>query len=40
MTVERVFWQGDQVVMQGSQGRFRFKGGVFPKLQSSKTTYH
>jgi hypothetical protein len=40
MSVKRVFWQGDEVVMQGSQGWFRFKGGVLTKLQSSRTTYH
>jgi hypothetical protein len=40
MTVKRVFWQEDEVVMQSSKGWFRFKGGVFTKLQSSKTTYH
>ncbi|WP_341316410.1 hypothetical protein WN982_34070 [Paraburkholderia sp. IMGN_8] len=40
MTVKRVFWQGDEVVMQSSQGWFRFKGGVLTKLQSSMTTYH
>lgn len=40
MTVTRVFWQGDEVVMQGSQGWFRFKRGVLAKLQSSTTTYH
>ncbi|MFM0730541.1 hypothetical protein PQQ52_08615 [Paraburkholderia sediminicola] len=40
MTVRRVFWQGDEVVMQSSQGWFRFKRGVLTKLQSSKTTYH
>ncbi|SEK09676.1 hypothetical protein [Paraburkholderia diazotrophica] len=40
MTVKRVFWQGDEVVMQGSQGWFRFKGGVLTKLQSSTTTFH
>lgn len=40
MTVKRVFWQGDEVVMQSSQGWFRFKSGVLTKLQSSKTTYH
>ena len=39
MTVKRVFWQDDEVVMQGSQGWFRCKGGVFTKLQSSKTIY-
>ena len=40
MSVERVFWQGDEIVMQGSQGWFRFKGGVLTKLQSSKSIYH
>ncbi|MEM5389164.1 hypothetical protein VSR68_37265 [Paraburkholderia phymatum] len=40
MTVKRVFWQGDEVVMQSSQGWFRFKGGVLTKLQSSTTTFH
>jgi hypothetical protein len=40
MTVKRVFWQGDEVVMQGSQGWFRFKRGVLTHLQSSTTTYH
>lgn len=40
MTVKRVFWQDDEVVMQGSQGWYRFKGGVLTKLQSSMTTYH
>ncbi|WNC91273.1 hypothetical protein RI103_07995 [Paraburkholderia sp. FT54] len=40
MTVKRVFWQGDEVVMQSSQGWFRFKHGVLTKLQSSVTTYH
>ncbi|MEM5340358.1 hypothetical protein [Paraburkholderia azotifigens] len=40
MTIKRVFWQDDEVVMQSSQGWLRFKGGVLTKLQSSKTTYH
>jgi hypothetical protein len=40
MTVSRVFWRSDEVVMQGSQGWFRFKGGELTKLQSSTTTYH
>jgi hypothetical protein len=39
MTVKRVFWQRDEVVMQGSQGWFRFQRGVLTKLQSSTTTY-
>ncbi|MFM0171499.1 hypothetical protein [Paraburkholderia sediminicola] len=40
MTVKRVFWQGDEVVMQSSQGWFRFQRGVLTKLQASTTTYH
>jgi hypothetical protein len=40
MTIRRVFWQGDEVVMQGSQGWFRFEHGVLTKLQSSTTIYH
>ncbi|MEM5369164.1 hypothetical protein V4C53_24480 [Paraburkholderia azotifigens] len=40
MTIKRVFWQDDEVVMQSSQGWLRFKGGVLTKLQSSRTTYH
>ena len=40
MTVKRVFWQNDEVVMQSSQGWFRLKGGVLTKLQSSTATYH
>jgi hypothetical protein len=40
MTVKRVFWQDDEVVMQSSQGWFRLKRGVLTKLQSSTTTYH
>ncbi|WP_118180569.1 hypothetical protein [Paraburkholderia phosphatilytica] len=40
MTVKRVFWQGNEVVMQSSQGWFRFEGGVLTKLQSTTTTYH
>ncbi|CAH2910100.1 MAG: FIG00460218: hypothetical protein [uncultured Paraburkholderia sp.] len=40
MTVRRVFWQGDEAVMQGSQGWFRFQRGVLTRLQSSMTTYH
>lgn len=39
MTVRRVFWQGDEVVMQSSEGWFRFKSGVLTKLQSSRMTY-
>ncbi|MFC0401104.1 hypothetical protein [Paraburkholderia rhizosphaerae] len=40
ITVKRVFWQRDEVVMQSSHGWFRLKGGVLTKLQSSVTTYH
>ncbi|WP_027794472.1 hypothetical protein [Paraburkholderia acidipaludis] len=40
MTVRRVYWQPDEVVMQGSEGWFRFKNGTLTKLQSSTTTYH
>ncbi len=39
MAVKRVFWQGDDVVMQGSQGWFSLKGGVLTKLRASKKTY-
>ncbi|MCG5073700.1 hypothetical protein [Paraburkholderia tagetis] len=39
MTVKRVFWQPDEVVMQGSDGWFRLKNGTLTKLQSTKTTY-
>ncbi|WP_233836904.1 hypothetical protein [Paraburkholderia sp. ZP32-5] len=40
MTVKRVFWLDDEVVMQGSQGWFRFQRGALTKLQSSTTTYY
>lgn len=40
MMIKRVFWQDGEVVMQSSEGWFRFKGGAFSKLQSSKMTYH
>ncbi|HKT98623.1 MAG TPA: hypothetical protein VJS30_19175 [Paraburkholderia sp.] len=40
MTVKRVYWQPDEVVMQSSEGWFRFKNGTLTKLQSSTTTYH
>ncbi|HEV3430888.1 MAG TPA: hypothetical protein VG320_23650 [Paraburkholderia sp.] len=40
MTVKRVFWQPDEVVMQGPEGWFRFKNGTLTKLTSSKMTYH
>lgn len=40
MTVKRVFWQPDEVVMQGPEGWFRFKDGTLTKLSSSKSIYH
>lgn len=40
MTVRRVFWQGDEVVLQSSAGWFRYKGGVLTGLRSSKMTFH
>ncbi|MDR3096574.1 MAG: hypothetical protein LBV73_05800 [Paraburkholderia sp.] len=40
MTVKRVYWQPDEVVMQGPEGWFRFKNGTLTKLQATKTTYH
>ena len=40
MTIRRVFWQGDEVVMQSTQGWFRFQHGVLTRLQASTTTYH
>ncbi|CAD6519282.1 hypothetical protein LMG27952_01125 [Paraburkholderia hiiakae] len=40
MTVKRVFWQPDEVVMQGPEGWFRFRNGTLTKLQSTTTTYH
>ncbi|PMS17821.1 hypothetical protein C0Z18_18405 [Trinickia dabaoshanensis] len=39
LSVRRVFWQGEDVVMQSPQGWFRLKGGVLTKLQSTKATY-
>ncbi|BAN22302.1 hypothetical protein [Caballeronia insecticola] len=40
MTVKRVFWQGDEVVMQSNLGWFGFQRGKLTKLQSSTTIYH
>ncbi|MFP6560348.1 hypothetical protein WJ542_18885 [Paraburkholderia sp. B3] len=40
MTVKRVYWQPDEVVMQSPEGWFRFRNGTLTKLQSSTTTYH
>jgi hypothetical protein len=39
MTVKRVFWQSDHVVIQSTRGWFRLSRGVLTKLQSSKSTY-
>lgn len=39
MSVRRVFWQGEDVVMQGSDGWFRLKSGVLTRLQSTKSIY-
>lgn len=39
MNVRRVFWQGADVVMQGSDGWFRLKGGILTRLQSTKSVY-
>ncbi len=39
VTIRRVFWQADEVVMQSSEGWFRFKSGAFSRLQSTMTTY-
>ena len=39
MTVKRVYWRPDEVVMQGSEGWFRLKNGTLTKLQSTTTTY-
>jgi hypothetical protein len=40
MKIKRVFWQRDEVVLQSSEGWFRFKSGALTRLRSSKTTYH
>ncbi|VXB61474.1 conserved exported hypothetical protein [Burkholderia sp. 8Y] len=40
MTVQRVFWQGDEVVMQTTAGRYKLERGALTKLQSSTKTYH
>jgi hypothetical protein len=40
MTVTRVYWQPDEVVMRSPDGWFRFKNGTLTKLQSTTTTYH
>jgi hypothetical protein len=40
MVVKRVFWQGEEVVMQSAQGWFSFQRGTLTKLQSSTSVYH
>jgi hypothetical protein len=40
MTVQRVFWQGDEVVMQTTAGWYKLERGALTKLQSSTKTYH
>lgn len=40
LIAKRVFWQGEEVVMQTQQGWFGFQRGTLTKLQSSTTTYH
>jgi hypothetical protein len=40
IVVKRVFWQGEEVVMQSAQGWFGFQRGMLTKLQSSTSVYH
>jgi hypothetical protein len=40
MTVQRVFWQGDEVVMQTTLGWYKLERGALSKLQASTKTYH
>jgi hypothetical protein len=40
MTVKRVFWQGEEVVMQSNLGWYGFTHGKLTKLQASTTIYH
>lgn len=40
MTVKRVFWQGEEVVMQSNLGWYGFTRGKLTKLQSSTKIYH
>lgn len=40
MTVRRAFWQGEEVILQGVKGWYRFEHGALTKLQSTKTTFH
>ncbi|SAK94733.1 hypothetical protein AWB78_05261 [Caballeronia calidae] len=39
MTVKRVFWQGEEVVMQSNLGWYGFQRGKLTKLQSSTSVY-
>jgi hypothetical protein len=39
MVVKRVFWQGEEVVMQGDSGWYGFQRGALTKLQSSTSVY-
>jgi hypothetical protein len=40
IVVKRVFWQGEEVVMQTAQGWFGFQRGTLTKLQASTSVYH
>ncbi|MDR5770691.1 MULTISPECIES: hypothetical protein [unclassified Caballeronia] len=40
LVVKRVFWQGEEVVMQTSSGWYGYQRGTLIKLQSSTSTYH
>ncbi|SAK82654.1 hypothetical protein [Caballeronia ptereochthonis] len=40
MTVKRVFWQGEEVVMQSNLGWYGYRRGKLTRLQSSTTIYH
>lgn len=40
MTVKRVFWQGEEVVMQSNLGWYGFQRGKLTRLQSTTTIYH
>ncbi|MDR5819404.1 MULTISPECIES: hypothetical protein [unclassified Caballeronia] len=40
MTVKRVFWQGEEVVMQSNLGWYGFTRGKLTQLQSSTRIYH
>ena len=40
MTVKRVFWQGEEVVLQSNLGWYGYQRGKLTKLQSSTSIYH